>query len=246
MGRRPQAGVPELGEAAALPAARERVPVGLPSELLRRRPDVLAAERRLAAATADVGVAAADRFPRFFLTGSPYLQAESFADLFSSASTGWLFGPSLSWSLFSGGRTEALVEASEAWRAQALLEYEAVVSAVLEEAEGSLVRFGKDAEALRLLSAAAETAGRGARLRELRHERGIDERLAVLDARALWLDARRRSLDQEVLLLTRLVALHKALGGGWAAAEAAAIAAAETPAAQLDGAEPAAAPQRGS
>jgi NodT family efflux transporter outer membrane factor (OMF) lipoprotein len=176
LGRRPEDGVPELAEPRALPAALGRVPVGLPSSLLLRRPDVRAAERRLAARSAEIGVAEAERFPRFWLTGSPFVQAEDFDDLFRSSSSGWTFGPSLSWSLFDGGRAAARGAAAEALHAEASLEFEGTVNRVLQEVESSLVRYGRQAETL-----------------------------------------------------AHLVTLHKALGGGWAAAEQVAALAVATP-----------------
>ncbi len=226
MGRRPEQGVTELDAPRALPAALGQVPVGLPSSLLQRRPDVRSAERRLAARSADIGAAQADRFPRFWLTGSPYVQAEDFDDLFSSSSSGWTFGPSVSWNLFDGGRSRARVAAAEALREEALIEFEGTVNRVLEEVESSLVRYGRDAEALAHLGEAAELERRRAELETLRHERGIADTLTLLEAEAGALAAERQRLDQQVLLLTRLVTLHKALGGGWAEAEAAAAVAA--------------------
>jgi multidrug efflux system outer membrane protein len=232
LGRRPQAGVPELAEPRALPAALGRVPVGLPSSLLLRRPDVRAAERRLAARSAEIGAARAERFPRFWLTGSPYLQAEDFDDLFSSSSSGWTFGPSVSWNLFDGGRSAARSEAAQALHEEAAIEFEATVNRVLEEVESSLVRYGREAESLALLDEAAALELRRAELEAARHALGIAATLELVEAQASALAVERRRLDGEVALLTRLVALHKALGGGWAAAEAAALAAASD-----DGAE---------
>ena len=226
MGRRPEAGVPELDDGRPLPTGHTAVPIGLPSELLRRRPDVYAAERQLAAANADIGVATAELFPKFFLTGSPFLQAENFGDLFTSDSSGWLFGPSVSWNLFSAGRHRARIEAAEALEREAALEYEATVNRVLEEVESSLVRYGKDAESLRYLADAAAAQDRNAAIQDLRHGQGIVERLDALESRAQALDADQARLDQEVRLLTRLVALYKALGGGWYEAESVSLAAA--------------------
>lgn len=224
LGRRPEQGVPELAEPRALPTALGRVPVGLPSSLLLRRPDVRAAERRLAARSADIGAARAERFPRFWLTGSPYLQAEDFDDLFRSASSGWTFGPSVSWNLFDGGRAAARGEAAQALHAQALIEFEGTVNRVLQEVESSLARYGRQAESLAHLDEAARLESRRAEIEAQRHARGIAATLELLETQASALVRERLRLDGEVELLTRLVTLHKALGGGWAAAEAAALA----------------------
>jgi multidrug efflux system outer membrane protein len=224
LGRRPEEGVPELAQPRALPAALGRVPVGLPSSLLLRRPDVRAAERRLAARSAEIGVARAERFPRFWLTGSPFVQAEDFDDLFSSSSSGWTFGPSVSWNLFDGGRAAARGEAAEALHAQARIEFEGTVNRVLQEVESSLVRYGRQAEALAHLDEAARLEARRADLEAERHTRGITATLELVEAQAGALARERLRLDGQVELLTRLVTLHKALGGGWSAAEAAALA----------------------
>ncbi len=229
MGRRPEEGVPGVREPRPVPSPEQPVPFGLPGELLRRRPDVLAAERRLAAATADIGVATAELYPRLFLVGSPGLQAEQLADLFTSSSSSWLFGPRISWSLFSGGRNRALLEAARAARELAVLEFEAAVQLALEEVETGIVRYARDAESLVLLEESAALSRRNVELAAARSRTGIVDRLEVLDSRASALELEEQRLDQEVRLLTRRVALYKALGGGWGEAERIARAAAEEP-----------------
>jgi len=230
MGRRPADPVAGLDEPGPLPVAEGRVPVGLPSELLLRRPDLLSVERQLAAATADIGVAKADFFPRFFLTGSPNLQSGDFTDLFSGASSAWTFGPSVQWKLFSGGRNQAQLEAARAQRAQVFIEYEATVNRVLQEVETALSRYGRAAVALCHLEAAGESLERDLEARTSREQSGLAGKLDVLEARAVWLDARLGQVDQAMVVLNHLVSLHKALGGGWQTAEALAAAAAEGPA----------------
>jgi NodT family efflux transporter outer membrane factor (OMF) lipoprotein len=220
MGRRPTDRVPGLEEAAALPRAEGRVPVGLPSDLLLRRPDLLSVERQLAAATADIGVAKAQFFPRFFLTGSPNLQSGDFTDLFSGASSAWTFGPSVQWRLFAGGRNQAQLEAARARNAQVLIEYEATVNRVLQEVETSLSRYGRGAVALQHLARATASLQRDRDARALRAQSGLTGKLEVLEARTAWLNARTAEVTQRVVLLNHLVSLHKALGGGWESAEA--------------------------
>ena len=219
IGRRPGETIEGLEDRHALPKATGQVPVGLPSDLLRRRPDILAAERRLGAATADIGVATSEFFPRFYLTGSPNLQSSDFSDLFTSASTGWLYGPKMSWNIFSAGRNRAQLEAAKATEEQVFIEYEATVNGVLEEVESSLVRYAGDAESLGLLAESTAIQLRNFQIQTLRNEKGIVDRLEVVDSHSALIDARMVELDQQVLLLTRLVNLHKALGGGWETGE---------------------------
>jgi NodT family efflux transporter outer membrane factor (OMF) lipoprotein len=220
MGRRPTASFAGRTQGRKLPQAAGQVPVGLPSDLLLRRPDVLALERRLAVATAEIGVAKAEFFPRFFLTGSPNLQSGDFTDLFSGASSAWVFGPSVQWKLFAAGRNQAQLEAARAQREQAFIEYETMVNRVLEEVESSLVRYGNGAQSLNALSQAAASRQRETEIQSMRHLNGVAEQVDVIESRSAWFDARMEELDEQVLLLTRLVNLYKALGGGWERAEA--------------------------
>ena len=220
MGRRPEAAIAGLDIIHPLPTSGGQVPVGLPSDLLRQRPDIRAAERKLAAATADVGVAKAEFFPRFFLTGSPGLQSGDFADLFSSSSTAWMFGPKVSWKLFSGNRNKAQLETSDARQTQASIEYEATVNKALEDVESNLVRYGNNAVSLRFAVEAMNTRRRDLEIQTIRHESGLTDALAVAASKAAWLDSKWNQLEWQVNLLTRVVALYKSLGGGWADAMA--------------------------
>jgi NodT family efflux transporter outer membrane factor (OMF) lipoprotein len=215
MGRSPEETIAGLNEPRPMPPAVERVPVGLPSDLLRRRPDILAVERKLAAATADIGVAAADFFPRFFLTGSPGWQSGNFTDLFASASNAWVFGPAVTWKLFSSGRNRAQLEAAKAVAEQVFIEYETTVVEALEEVESALTRYGKEALSLRFTAAALATRKREVGVQHMRLQNGLVDYLAVAVIQAGWLDTKWTYIQQQVNVLTRLAALYKALGGGW-------------------------------
>jgi outer membrane protein, multidrug efflux system len=215
LGRRPEQAIAGLDKTRPLPASGGHVPVGLPSDLLRRRPDIKASERKLAAATADVGVAKSELFPRFFLTGSPGLQSGDFVDLFSSNSSLWLFGPRITWNIFSGNRNKARLETANARQTQALIEYEAAVNNALEDVESSLVRYGSNALSLRFVIEAMNTRRRDLDIQTIRHESGLTDALSVAESKADWLDSKRKRLEWQVNLLMRLVALYKSLGGGW-------------------------------
>jgi outer membrane protein TolC len=143
-----------------IPDPPDLVPLGLPSDLLRRRPDLLAAERQLHASTAGIGVATADLYPRFFLTGGVSLESGSFSDLFESASRAGSLGPSLSWPVFQGGRIRARIEAAEARQDIARLRFEQTLLVALEDVERALVGYGETRLARdRLADATANAPG---------------------------------------------------------------------------------------
>lgn len=211
----PEQIVPEFQAPASLPASPDTILVGLRSELLERRPDVRRAERELAAATADVGVATADLFPRFSLFGSIGQQARDPADLFSSASTRLQIGPSFSWPIFQGGTIRAQIRAADARADAAAARYEKAVVGALSDSESAINRF------LNARAAAEETAVSLQReqaafaLAERRAGRGEDDRLALERARQALLAAIRRDEQARAAKAQAATALFKALGGGW-------------------------------
>jgi NodT family efflux transporter outer membrane factor (OMF) lipoprotein len=215
LGQPPGALLDELSTSEPMPAAPPEVPVGLPSELLRRRPDIRQAERELAAQTARIGVAVADLFPRFFLTGAFGLQSANLSDFVSSGSRFWSIGPSFSWPVFSAGRIRANIRLQEIRQEQALISYEQVVLTSLEEVENALVSYGKEQAARQSLAQSVESNRRSVEISNELYAKGLVDFLNVLvSQRALYQseDALAQS-DQRVL--TNLAALFKALGGGW-------------------------------
>lgn len=218
-GRPPEALVDELLATAPRQAPSDIVPVGLRSEILRRRPDVRRAERILAAATADIGVATAELFPRFFLTGMAGLESLSFGDLFRSGSGFWSLGPSIRWPIFSGGRIRANITATEARAEQAALRYEQAVLQALEDAESALVRYGEELETRRRLMEAVETRRNVVAIAKRRYGEGLDDLLIVLDAERELTRGEDQLIQSETRTLTYLISLYKALGGGWEAFE---------------------------
>ncbi len=222
-GREPAALLDELGAAVSLPVLPQRLPVGDPAILLRRRPDVAAAERRLAAATARVGVATADLFPRVSLIGSAgYLSTErsAFGD---SNSESTAIGPFLSWSAFDLGRVRARIGAAEAATGAQLAAYEQTVLTVLEETENALVRYARNRQRLASLEIAAQASGKAANLANIRYRNGVDSFLNVLDAEARLLEAQDALAQSETDTGLAFVALYKALGGGWESYEDSAV-----------------------
>ncbi|MFH0352161.1 MAG: TolC family protein, partial [Chromatiales bacterium] len=128
-------------EAAPIPATPPEVPVGLPSELLRRRPDIRRAERELAAATARIGIATADLFPRFSLTGALGLQSVAASDFFTGGSRLFSLGPAIRWPIFNAGRIRQNIKVQNLRQEQALLAYEQAVLIAIEEVENALVAY---------------------------------------------------------------------------------------------------------
>lgn len=218
-----------LQASAALPAPPDLVPVGLRSDMLRRRPDIRRAEREAAAASAQIGVATADLFPRFFLTGSAGQSALRFSDLFSSSAFTYTLGTAMNWSLFSGGSRLAQVDVAEADSKAALLTYEQAVLRALEEAEVSLVRYAKEWQALQQLRASEAQRREAFNIAQLRYEAGEENFLVILDAERSLVTVQDLVVQSEARILSYLTQLYKALGGGWQAFEPAAAAAEPTP-----------------
>jgi NodT family efflux transporter outer membrane factor (OMF) lipoprotein len=215
IGQPPEALLGELLETAPLPAPPDTVPVGLRSELLLRRPDLRRAERELAAATADIGVAMADLYPKIALTGSAGLQSTHFGDLFRSSAGAWSIGPTIRWPLLQGGRVRANIEATEARADAAYLAFQQAVLGALEEVESALVRYGEELNTRDKLDRAATAQRRVLDLAQTRYDEGASEYFAVLDAQRQITGLEARLAESETRSLLRLVALYKALGGGW-------------------------------
>lgn len=216
LGLSPGALWPELEREIAIPQLPPEVLVGVPSDLLRRRPDVRFAERRLAAATAQVGAAVADLFPRFFLIGDLGLQSISASDWFTGRSRFWSIGPTISWPVFDGGRIRANIEIRNAQQEQALTEYEKTVLTAFGDVEKSLVNYAQEQVRYQTLTAAVAANRRAVTMAQELYIRGLNDYLNVLDTqRALYVTETEMAQSQAAMA-SNLVALYKALGGGWA------------------------------
>lgn len=206
-----------LAPTSALPPVPDRIAIGDPAALLRRRPDVEAAERRLAAATAEIGVAVADLFPRVSLTGSFGSLATSLEDLGTGAARTTSFGPFLRWAAFDLGRVRQQIRALEAGSEATLALYEGTVLTALEETENALVRLDRARVRQAHLLLAEQAAADAAELARIRYRSGLDSFLAVLDAEARLLDAQDALAQSATETGAAFVALYEALGGGWEA-----------------------------
>lgn len=191
------------------------LPVGARADLLRRRPDVQAAERRLAAATADIGVNTAELFPRLSISASGGFQSLSTGDLFTSASQTASIAPLISWRIFEGGRIRAQIRASEAAAEQAAAGYEQAVLEALSEAERALTRYHLSLDSVERREQAVGAAQRNHAYAKTRYQAGDANLLELLDAERTLHDAEAAHARTHTRAATDLVALFKALGGGW-------------------------------
>lgn len=204
----------DLTEPTGLPRLPVSVAVGVPADLLRRRPDVQAAERRFAAAVARIGVAEGDRYPRFSLGGTLGLAANRAQDVFTQGSDVIAFGPSLRWSLFDGGRLKQRVAALAADAEAAQVAWEKTVLQALEEAENAMTRFVREQERRASLQRAAVQAARAVELARSQYRAGISDFQAVIDSERTVATIEDDLVNSDAAVAGSLVAIFKALGGG--------------------------------
>jgi NodT family efflux transporter outer membrane factor (OMF) lipoprotein len=210
------------GELAAMPATTdttpevgEELPAGLPSDLLRRRPDVRAAERRLAAATDQVGVAVAKLYPRFDLIAAASLASSSLQNLLSVRNFAALGIGDVMWPVFAGGQLRANVRATEEERVQAYLAYQSSVLAALQDAETAIIRCTTEGRRLELLQGYVRAANSTSQIAADEYRNGIVDFTTVLSAADAELDARDALIQSRQALAQARISLYKALGGGW-------------------------------
>ncbi|TLX56069.1 TolC family protein [Stutzerimonas nosocomialis] len=214
MGQRPDQLTVDLSP-RELPAIAKALPIGDPAELLRRRPDISAAERQLAAATANVGVATADLFPRVSLAGFLGFTAGRGSQIGSSDARAWGVAPTLSWAAFDLGSVRARLRGARADADGALAQYEQQVLLALEESENAFSDYAKIQQRLLALvrqsDASREAAGQAA----IRYREGTVDFLVLLDAERERLAAEDAQAQAEIDLYRGIVSIYKALGGGW-------------------------------
>jgi NodT family efflux transporter outer membrane factor (OMF) lipoprotein len=219
LGREPGALLQELTAEGPIPPTPPEVPVGLPSDLLRRRPDIRRAEEDLHAATALVGVATADLFPRFTLSGNLNFSGQTAKEMANWDSRNWSFGPSVSWPLFDAGRIRANIEVRSAGQEQALLAYRSTVLAALQDVEGALVSYGAEQQRRSSLAQAVEANRKAVELSTLQYTAGRIEFITLLSAQRSLLGSEDALVQSDRNLAQDLISLYKALGGGWETAE---------------------------
>lgn len=206
----------QLDPEAALPPLPALVTLGTPEQWLKRRPDVRAAERRLAAAYSDIGVEVAEYFPKLNLFGRFGWTAQRIGDLGEGSAERGSWGPSLSWSFLDAGRVRQRVKAAQARADEARAAFDETVLRALEETETALAAYRAANRAALELDDAARAAGDAARLARLRFEAGADDALSLLDAERSRIDFESRAVEAGVARATALAALYKALAGDFA------------------------------
>jgi multidrug efflux system outer membrane protein len=214
-GQQPGALASRLAEARELPVLPATLVLGNPEDLLRRRPDIRAAERQLAAATAAIGAQVADLFPRITINAGIGLAAPRFSQLDDPGNDRRSFGPSLSWGLFDLGHVYQRIRAADARSAEALAGYEQTVLLALEETENALSDFARERRRVEHLTRAAEASREAADLATQRFEGGVSDFLTALDAYRTSLEAEDQLAISRTRAATLLVSIYKALGGGW-------------------------------
>ena len=215
LGQPPGALREELAVSAPVPVTPPVVPVGLPSELLRRRPDVRRAERQLAADTAGIGMATAELFPKFALLGTGGLQSLSAGDFFSSGSRYWTAGPMVKWRVLDLGHVRSEIRAANAHAEQTLAAYEKTVLGALADVENALVASANEQVRQGALAEAVAANRRALELATALYTKGLGDFLNVLDAERSLYQTADQLADSERAVAGNLVALYKALGGGW-------------------------------
>ena len=215
MGSEPAALIQELSTAAAIPVAPPSVPVGVPSDLLRRRSDIRRAEAELHATMARIGVATADLFPRFTISGSASLQASDFGSPFNWANRLWSFGPSVSWRVFETGRVLSNIELQKALQEQNGIAYQQTILTALQEVENALIASAKEQEHREALVRAVTAYRKAVELATKLYTEGQIDFLNVLDAQRSLYSSEDALAQSTRTVSTRLVALYKALGGDW-------------------------------
>ena len=206
---------PELKFARPDPALPPAVPPGLPSALLRRRPDIRAAERTLAAATADIGVAVADLYPKFSLTGALQLMSMDIGSIATVAGRTGSGAGAVTFPILDWGRRRATVKVREEDRQQAYLAYQRAVLGALRDVEDALARTATERDRHAALANGVADAERSVRSVQARSIAGLANLNDVLDAQAQVLSLRNQLASSDGALRRDLVALYRALGGGW-------------------------------
>jgi NodT family efflux transporter outer membrane factor (OMF) lipoprotein len=204
-----------LGGVQSIPSPPAEVAVGIPADLLRRRPDIRRSERLLAAQSAQIGIAKADLFPRFALVGTISLASQDFDDLFKGDSFDNFGGPSFRWAILNYGRIQNNIRVQDA-RFQALIgDYENTVLQAQGEVENALAAYLGAQRQVQLLTSSVESANRAVELAEFQYREGVTDYTRVLNTQQFLVTEQDRFVATRGSVALNLVAVYKALGGGW-------------------------------
>jgi NodT family efflux transporter outer membrane factor (OMF) lipoprotein len=215
LGEGPGALRDELGAARPVPPVPPLVPIGVPSELARRRPDIRQAEAELHAATAEIGVAVADFYPRVTLDGSVGVQALRLKDLGSWGARQYGLGPSVTLPIFAGGKLLATLDLRRAQQQEAAISYQQTVLQAWHDVDNALTAYAAEQARHDALSAAERESRNALDLARQRYAQGLSDFLNVLDAERALLSAQLQLADSLTSISVDMVQLYKALGGGW-------------------------------
>jgi len=202
-----------VGSRSGIPLPSKTLSAGLPADLLRMRPDVRAAERRVAAANAQIGVAKGDLFPRFTLGGTFALQATDSADLLNSASRSYGFGPAFRWNLFNAGRVRSQIRIEESRTREAYSTYENTVLSAVAEVETAMAEISEERKRLDLLEVAVTSARKSRELVTKNYSDGLLPFQNVLDSERVVLQSEGDRAESRGRLAAAYARLYKALGG---------------------------------
>lgn len=215
LGMEPAALIQELSPASSIPGAPPAAPAGVPSDLLRRRPDIRMAEAQIHASTARIGVAEADLYPQFTLSGTAAIQAKDPGPSFSWSNRIWSFGPSATLPIFDMGRIRSNIKQQEALNEQDLITYQQTVLTALKEVEDALIASDNEQERREALVQAVDANRKAVELATALYVQGETDFLNVLEAQRSLYTTEDALAGSTQTLSTQLVALYKALGGGW-------------------------------
>jgi NodT family efflux transporter outer membrane factor (OMF) lipoprotein len=215
LGEDPTALSAELSPTKSLPPLPDRIPVGVPSDLLRRRPDIRQAERQLAASSAEIGEATAQLYPQFSITGAFGIDSSDLKHLPEWSSHYYAISPGVSWPILDWAKLHAAIRAANEEQTQALLAYQTAVMQALKDVEDALVQYGQEQDRHAALLKAVEQARRARQVTEQIYSQGLADQTATLQAERTVLQAEDELAQSDASLRNNLVGLYKALGGGW-------------------------------
>lgn len=228
LGEEPTALYGELATSVPVPKPPASIAIGLPAELLRQRPDVRSAERQLASQTAQIGVATADLYPRLTLSGFLAFQKYGTSSFFNKDNLGFAFGPTVMWNVFDGGRIRSNIAVQDARAEQALFGYEQTVLSALRETQDALVGYAQQSERRDILARSVKAANDSVRLVRSLYVDGLTDFQNVQDQERSKFQQDDAYAQSQGLVIQNLIALYRALGGGWS----------EPPAAQAPAQQP--------
>jgi len=198
-----------------IPVKSIEVSIGIPADVLRRRPDVRQAERQLAAQTAQIGVATADLYPRFFLLGSVGLETLSASSFFTGPAAAYHIGPQMNWKIFNAGRVRQRIKVESERMSQALIQYERAILNAVSDVENTLIDFANEQVRRQALQQSMESAESAVSLSRELYTAGLTDFIGVLDAERALFSFQDRLALSEGQVTSNLIRLYKSLGGGW-------------------------------